>query len=344
MAPGRKPPNQLPNAMGSRKSSKDLSPDTAAQNSSEDQPLDTTAIPKLQDPAKIQHPIQLAAQITCAVAGLATIVLKQRSLSTDEAFIVTVLALVALGPLFPALLNLPGKDRAPLILNIVRWICVVWIIGMVLHVIAPALTIPWFSSRQSTTEANLRTVGPKLGELQRVYHLLLHQPEKIMDLNRDAEKFAANIKMTNDEELGLTMQIYKYESLAYAYGMVAGSEMIAGSKFSQDSRLSAVEQLLDACNELSSRLTEAHRRQPVDEKLQKLRSWLLDDAADQRSLRMKAVGLCFRSQLQDRPEHRAADREEVKKIFEQIKKLDPNYIDKEHLESSYELAPCLNDK
>lgn len=288
---------------------------------------------KPQDPVNIKTRIQLAAQIVSAVAGLAILAFKH-SWGTQETFIVAVLAIVSLGPLFP---SLPLNARAPLILNIVRWICVVWVISMVLRMV-PGLSIPLLVLRQSPAETTLKNLGPRLSDLRGVYQSLSRLPGKATELNRDAEQIAEKIEETNDEELGLGMQIFKYESLAYAYGMVAGSEMIAKKDdFSIDNKSKAIEEFLEACEKLKVRIDEAHRRQPVDEKLEKIRSWLVDDAANQRLLRLTAVGLCFRSQVNPQPE----DRANVRKLF---KKMDSYYITREHPELSYELQPCLGDK
>jgi hypothetical protein len=303
------------------------------QKPSKERPQDFA---KPQDPAKIKTPIQLAAQIISAVVGLATIVLKQHSWGSQETLIVVVLSIVSLGPLFPALPNLPQNVRAPLILNIVRWICVVWIIGMVLRMV-PGLPIPWLAARQSPAETTLKNLMPRLSDLRGVYQRLPRLPARALEFNRDAEQVAQKIQATNDEELGLSMQIFKYESLAYAYGMVTGSEMLAGKEFTSDDKSKAVDELLSACEKLKARIDEANRPQPVDEKLEKLRAWLVDDAAKQRLLRLTAVGLCFRSQTNPQPE----DRANVRKLF---KEMDSYYIAREHPELSYELQPCLSGK
>lgn len=184
------------------------------------------------------------------------------------------------------------------------------------------------------SEAALRDISKELNEIRERYRGLSRLPANATEVGNDAATVAAKLVDIPDEDLGDGMQIFKYESLAYAHGIVAGSEIIASREFTDQEKLKSIQALFNASEKTQRLIQEVRRPQPADEKLQKLRAWLRDDDADQRLQRLTAVGLCFRWQVKKDPK----DRTEARDL---VNTLPAYYRAREHPEQSSELAECV---
>lgn len=301
--------------------------------------------PPQQPSNAIPTPIQVTGAIISAVAAFATSFLVH-SLNTQIISVTVVVVLLLLGQFFAYLSLFPKISRGDLLVRIVRIGCITWIVTVVLVLGSRMLGFE-IGGHENPSEKALINLNDKLSALRSRYQRLLHSSREAPEVAKDAAQLAAKIEGINDADLLLDMQIFKYQSLAYSWGMVAGSEVIATDDFDGEAKLQSVGKLLDAAENAQKRIDEAYRVQPGDTKLQPTRDWIVQDDAKNRIQRLKGVGLCFRWQLnralQDRTQQDCTqqDRVQAKNL---IKGLTPDYKVREHPEKSYELAPCLNDK
>ncbi|MFL6389040.1 MAG: hypothetical protein ACJ71U_16275 [Terriglobales bacterium] len=312
-----------------RTSPKDQPPDAPASNPkpSRDQAPDAT---------KFTKHTQIVAQIVLSVAGLAGTAIVHPSWHATLIVITIAFLLLFLVQFFANLKLFPKTDLAPLvskILSIVGWIAALGI-GAFAGVQIASLMKRVPGPDPPTTEATLRELSSKLNGLRAEYRRLPGFVTRAADLNRRAAILADNISDLNDANLDLGMQVFKYESLAYANGIVAGSEMIARDDFTGQDKLQSIGALLDASENAQKLIEGVRRPQPVDANLQQLRSWLRDDDADPRLQRLTAVGLCFRWQVKKNPK----DRIEARDL---VNTLPAYYRAREHPEQSSELADCV---
>jgi hypothetical protein len=312
----------------------------ADQKLHKDQPPEASANPRLPgnqppDATKFKRPIQVVAQIVITVGSLAGAAIVKGSWHATLTVIAIAFLLLFLVQFFASLKSFPKKDLAPLIsrfLNIIGWVAVVAIIAYASVQIVPRII--WGPPDPPPAESTLRELNKELNGLRAQYQKLQHFASQAPDVNKRAAVLVGKISDLNDEELGLGMQVFKYESLAYANGIVAGSEMIARNEFTAQDKLNSIKALLDASEKAQKLIEEVRRPQHADDKLQKLRAWLRDDDADQRLQRLTAVGLCFRSQVQKNPKDLAEARDLVNTLL-------PYYKAREHPEQSSELAECV---
>ncbi len=301
----------------------------------------TPAPDQLPDPTKIKQPIQLLALVVVAVVGLIATYLKLRSWTLDLASIATVSFSLFLGYLFTSLKSFPEKDRAPVVLKafygLIRGLCIFWVIVALVQIAPLLFSLSRGSSSASVAETALTELSKDLNGLRADYRMLPWSVNQAPELNAHADQLAHKIQDISDTDLKLGSQIFKYESLAYAYGIIAGSEMIAGDRFSADDKAKAIAALLENGERAQKLIEEARRGQLADDKLQKLRAWLRDDDADARLQRLTAVGLCFRWQVSH---NNTQDRDEAREL---VKTLPAYYKAKEHPERSYELSQCVKD-
>lgn len=284
----------------------------------------------------IRTPTHLAAVVVGAVAGIITKSLAH-SLSTQIVAAATAIAVLFLGQLFPHLKQIPKSSLPSLLLRSLQTLCLTFsvTIALVIFISRPAAPVD-SGPKYTSPELVLINLSDSLSSIRAHYQLLLHSPNQASDVIKDATQLVEKIGYVNDANLGLDMQIFKYQSLAYSWGVVAGSEMISADEFHHDIKLKSAEEILNATKKAENLIDEAYRDQPVDAKLQATRDWIVKDDAEKRIQRLKAVALCFRWQLNQV----ADDRIQAKKL---IDSLPAYYIAREHPERSYELAPCLNE-
>jgi hypothetical protein len=305
-----------------RKSPKDQPPDAnASQNSPQD---------RLPDATKFSRPIQVIAQIVIAALSLGTTALMQRSWYAALTAVAVIFLLLSLGQLFFK------SDIAPVIAKIFNrasWIAFAVILAFAaVRIILVVKSGP--GSDPPLAERTLRELNKDLYRLRAEYQNLPYSVTKAADVNMRAAILAGNISDLNDADFNLGMQVFKYESLAYANGIVAGSEMIAGKQFTDQDKLTSIKALLEASEKAQKLIEEVRRPQHADDRLQKLRTWLRDDDADPRLQRFTAVGLCFRWQVTKNPK----DRTEARDL---VNTLPAYYKAREHPEQSPELAECV---
>lgn len=213
------------------------------------------------------------------------------------------------------------------------------ITALVLVALAVTAAVAWQSSKipipkDPTAEQVLVNLSRNLSNMKASYKALSQSSSKAFAVNTDASQLAQKIIDVNDADLGLDMQIFKYQVLGYSWGMVLGSEMIAPNDFTEDEKLKSVQAILDACDRAKRLVDEARRAQPVTPRLQTTREWIVRDDAEPRISRLRAVALCSRWQLN----HDQQDLTEVRQLRQS---LPAYYVAREHPDTSYELSPCL---
>src|SRR5205085_10091056 len=132
--------------------------------------------------------------------------------------------------LFIHLTEISKDSRTSLLLRTFGLLCSTWIVTIVVvqwtnTQKAPTPDIPHLSAEQVLVE-----LGKNLSDLRARYQTLLQSSARAAEVNRDAGQLAEKILEVRDNDLGLDMQIFKYQSLAYSWGIVAGSEIIASSE------------------------------------------------------------------------------------------------------------------
>jgi hypothetical protein len=288
---------------------------------------------KTETASKIPHSILLGALMVVVVAGVLTNSLARHSLSVQTTAFAAAIVLLLLSPIFVNLKEIPKDSRSRLLLSVFWLSCVVWIVTAgVWGTIASNSRLARPSSEHTLIE-----LSADLSTLRASYRTLLDSPAKASIVNKEANQLVEKILRVNDSELGLSMQIFKYQSLAYTQAMVAGSEMIAGSEFGTEEKLKSVDAILKACNKAEALIIEARQPRPLDQKAQDIREWIIKDASDARVQRLMAVALCFRWRINGNSD----DHFKARKI---INGLPAYYLASEHPEQSYELQPCLSDK
>lgn len=284
-----------------------------------------------QNPKRIRTPIQLAGVIVGVAAGIIT---KSLSLSQVTQIIAAIaaMALLLLGQIFSALRNIPKNSRESLVIRSFQTLCFTW-----LATIALVMGFKKIWGDENPSEKALIRSGEKLLSLRGHYQGLLLSPGQAPELAKDAAQLVEEIDETNDADLVLDMQIFKYESLAYSSAIIAGCEMIAKDEFNRKGKQKAIEEIFKATEKARFRVEEAHRVQPINSILQAARDWIVKDDAPNRIQRLTAVAFCFRWKLDQVDD-------DLTKARALIDDLPAYYIAREHPERSYELAPCLNDK
>jgi hypothetical protein len=184
----------------------------------------------------------------------------------------------------------------------------------------------------STAEQRLIDIHSDLWVLRDKYRSLSKSSSKssIQEVNRTADKLAERMNNVNDGDISTNYKILKYQHLAYAWAMVAGSESIPKA------RGEAAEKILNACDTARSLIESVNRASSTDKDAQYTRDWIIKDDAEARIQRLTAVALCVRWQV--KPREREIDRLKVREIIENL----PNhYLVNEEPEKSSELQPCL---
>lgn len=284
--------------------------------------------------SKLRIPIQIAG-LAFGITGTVIVRLfAVESLSAQITAAATAIPFLILGQIFAHMENIPEHSRVTLVrLSLVLSL----VLTLALASASSVLTINTLRHKQDlhATE-RLVNLSEQLGKLRSTYQTTLRSPEKAAEVNREAADLAQQMLAINDTDLSLGMKIFKYQAIAYSWAMVAGSEMISDVKFDRSQKLEAVQKVLEAGQKAESLIQEANRLTSNDEKLQQTRAWIKKDYAEARIRRLRAIGLCIRSQIN----HDERDRIAAKNI---IGGLPPAYIDQEHPEQTYELLPCVAD-
>lgn len=149
-----------------------------------------------------------------------------------------------------------------------------------------------------------------------------------MNLNRDARQLAEKLIAVDDSNLGTAMEIFKYQSVAYARAIVLETESDSHAK------LNSIREILDASDKAQRLIDEVKKPQNYNKHLQEAREWLIKDDAVLRLKRLSAVALCARWQLNKD----TSDLTEVRRMFDDVPY---DYFLNEKPERSLELKPCL---
>jgi len=182
----------------------------------------------------------------------------------------------------------------------------------------------------SPAEQTVVDLGPQIDQTRASYVLLLDQPNKARDVNRDARHLAHRLAAVDDAALGGAMQVYKYEALAYSWAMVAGSEP-------DSARLKTVEEILRAANKGQQLIDDVMRAGSYDERIQNWREWIVKDNAVPRLQRLSAVALCARWGVKK-------NNHDLIRVRQIIANLPYDYHVDEHPDTSGELRPCLSGR
>jgi hypothetical protein len=162
------------------------------------------------------------------------------------------------------------------------------------------------------------------------YERLTSQPNEAPGVNKDARQVADRLIAVDDSSLGISMAIFKYQSIAYAWAMVLGSESESRAK------LTAIREILDAAEKAEALINEVKMPRAYNQQTQNARDWLIKDNAVPRLKRLSAVALCARWQV----EKADSDRAEVNRI---LSEMPYDYLLYEKPKRSAELIPCLDN-
>lgn len=160
---------------------------------------------------------------------------------------------------------------------------------------------------------------------------MLDPKARAPQVNTDGRKLVRKMQAVNDSELGLGMQIFKYQSIAYTWAIVAGSDS------EQKTRQSSAEEVLKACQKAKALISEAYRPGPFSKQQQDIQDWIIKDDAESRVDRLTAVARCIRWQI-------TANKQDLVEVQRIIDGFPPQYVEMEHPERSQELQPCLHNR
>lgn len=278
---------------------------------------------------KIRTPLQLVG-LAIVVLGFLTSKFLGADLRSTIAAASVGTPFLILAQCFVFLPQIPPKSR---VLFLITTFC----ICSVLVVFLVVITSLWLSSaledktgtrKYPPAEQRLIGITNELDLLKGSYETMLDPKARAPQVNTDARKLAQKMQSISDSELGLGMQIFKYQSIAYTWAIVAGSDS------DQKIRLSSAEEVLNACTEATSLVIEANRQGPYDQKKQDIRDWIIKDDAESRINRLTAVARCIQWQIN-------GDRQDLVEVQRLIQGLPQSYVEIEHPERSQELQPCL---
>lgn len=282
---------------------------------------------------KIRTPIQLV--------GLALIVLGftiPKLLGADIRSAIAVASIgipfLILAQSFVFLLRIPPRSR---VFFLITTFCICSAL-VVLLVVITSLRLSSTFEDKSSNASDARKYPPaaqrlvdmtnELALLKGSYETMLDPKARAPRVNTDARKLAKKLQAISDSELSLGMQIFKYQSIAYTWAIVAGSDS------NQNIKLLSAGEVLAACAKANSLVQEANRPGPYDQKQQDIRDWIIKDDAESRIDRLTAVARCIRWQIN-------RDEQELAEVQRLLQALPPSYIETEHPERSQELQPCL---
>jgi hypothetical protein len=255
------------------------------------------------------------------------------------AVIILGILFVAFGQVFAQLGGMPRRSRPVFVLTVLTLFCTLtltliittsWLVARALRSKAAD------SSGYSPAEKKLVDLTKELPILKGSYESLLDSPAKAAQVNKDARQLIGKMSAVSDEQLGQAIKIFKYESLAYIWAIVARSESNSNPNVESEKKLESVGEILRACDNARTVVSEVMRPGPYDQRVQDTREWIKNDGTPYRIERLSAVGLCTRWEITKDP----ADRSEVRRIIHSLPK---EYLDSEQPERSRALLRCLKD-
>src|SRR5437016_3536484 len=170
-------------------------------------------------------------QLAGFVIAIAAFLLLRIQLPTaaDAQLLVVLLGISFLyfGQLFARLDKMQEGARAPVLFFSFLTFCVsIFFVHRIAK--APALLPPYLPAEQT-----LITLGNEMAILRGSYETMLDPQARAPRVNGDARRMVKKIRAVNDSALKTDMQIFKYQSLAYALTMAAESEMVAANTFNR---------------------------------------------------------------------------------------------------------------
>jgi hypothetical protein len=183
------------------------------------------------------------------------------------------------------------------------------------------------ASRYSAAEQKIVDLGTGVRPLKVQYERIQQSHNEDPALSKGARELARQMSDIKDAEVGTPIQIFKYESIAYLWAMVAGSES------DKETQRQSVNEILDASKTAEKLIDDVMKPGVYKKQTQDVRNWLVQDDAQSRVKRLEAVALCIRWKLDGKQE----DRDAVHHIIQNFPK---EYSDREHPEQSDELKQC----
>jgi hypothetical protein len=182
-------------------------------------------------------------------------------------------------------------------------------------------------SRYSAAEQKIVDLGAGVMPLKVQYERIQQSHNEDPALSKGAQELAHKMSDIKDLDLRISIQIFKYESIAYLWAMVAGSESDKGI------RRQSVNAALEASKTAKELIDDVMKPGVYKKQTQDVRNWLVQDDAQSRVQRLEAVALC----IQWKDYRRQEDHDAVRRIIQNFPK---EYSDREHPEQSDELKQC----
>jgi hypothetical protein len=278
---------------------------------------------------KLKTPVQLAGFVAFLIAA---VLLAKNSPLNAVGIVGLGILFVAFVQVFAQLDKIPENSRASFLLRSLFLFIIAFTLNLAFAyfvLVLPKSTPP---SRYPPAEQKVIDMTAEMDRIKGDYVSLLDRRDKAPSVNRRARQLAQRLIAVDDGSLSLGIRIYKYESVAYLWAMVVGSEADAEAK----SR--AVAEILAAAGKGENLIADAMVfRVPDSKKAQDTRDWIITDNASPRLQRLEAIALCARWQLKKNP----LDRRTVRDL---IADLPYDYLTDEKPQQSSELLPCLTDQ
>jgi hypothetical protein len=282
---------------------------------------------------KIKIPVQLAAFVAAVLTFCVAAVLYKNAPFHAVAIAGLGALFIAYAQVFAQLDKLPEDSRASFLLR-----------SLLLFILAFALTLVsagfliWNGTKKPSEiqsnypppEQRLVDLGNEMDKIRPIYMSLPEHLERALEVDRRARQLAERMLAVQDNLLRPGLRIYKYESVAYSWAMVLGSQS------DNNAKSKTIDKILDAAEKGNGLVNEAMNPNLEDKKALDLQDWVIRDNALPRLKRMKAIALCARWQIDYNPE----DRKEVRKLFAE---LPDDYRREEHPQDSDELRRCLTN-
>jgi hypothetical protein len=289
--------------------------------------------------SRTRIPVQLSGLAIAVIAAVAIRVWLPGAVGAQIAASTLGILFIAFGQVFAQLGGMPRRSRAVFVLTALTLFCTLtltliittsWLVARAL--ISKAAD----SSGYSPAEKELVDLTKELPILKGSYESLLDSPAKAAQVNKDARQLIGKMAAVSDEQLGQAIKIFKYESLAYIWAIVARSESNSNPNVESEKKLESVGEILRACDNARKVVSEVMRPGPYDQRMKDTREWIKNDGAPYRIERLSAVGLCTRWEITKN----MADRFEARRIIHSLPK---EYLDSEQPERSRALQSCLKE-
>lgn len=278
--------------------------------------------------SKIKNPLQLTG---IGIIAIAYVLAKSSHLKEAIASLAFGILVMLFG-LMPAIIGelLPEQERSSFLLKYLSLAVLAYaVMNFSPTLIASGIGKLDGGPHYQPAEQKVVNLSSELDPIKASYALLLDQPERAPEVNRDAHHLAERLLAVNDADLGPAIQIFKYEAVTYSWAMVAGSEP------DNHAKLKAVKEMLDAAGTGQALIDQVMRPQPFDQRVETWHEWIIKDDVKPRLQRLSAIALCIRWQVNKDDDDRA-------KVREIIEDLPYDYRIDEHPERSSELRPCLS--